>query len=312
MPTAMVLGANGQDGSYLSEALVRRGYQVIGVGRQPAARYRLPADRFSYRALDLAGTAGLRRLLEECRPDVVFHAAAIHGSAGFRYEDSWDRMVQVNVLSAHAVLEHARAQAPGLRFVYASSSKIFPDPLAGPISEATPHAATCLYSIGKIATLELMRQYRARHRVAAANLILFNHESPRRPATYFWPRIAQCIARARREPQHRITVKTLDFRADWSSAEELMDLAVDVAEKAPAEDFVFASGVTWHGRQAVEAAFARHGLDYRRHLDVELPPQDPGPEFQVLLDRLEARTGRRPRRTLDAIVDELVAQAAAA
>lgn len=312
MPTAMVLGANGQDGSYLSEALARRGYQVIGVGRQPAYRYDPPAERFAYRALDLARTAELRRLLEECRPDAVFHVAAIHGSAGFRYEDSWDTMMQVNVLSAHAVLEHARTRAPDLRFVYANSSKIFPEPLSGAISEATPYAATCLYSIGKIATLELMRQYRRQHRIAAASLILFNHESRRRPATFFWPRIARCVAHARREPGHRVTVKTLDFRADWSSAEELMDLAVDVAEKAPAEDFVFASGVTWHGRQAVEATFARHGLDYRRHVDTELPPQDPGPEFQVRLDRLEARVGRRPRRPLDVIVDDLVAQAAAA
>ena len=311
MSVAAVLGANGQDGSYLTEALLARGYDVVGVGRQPASRYMAPGGRFCYRPLDLEDAAGLAALLDEARPDAVFHVAAVHGSAGFRYEPVWRSMMAVNVLALHAVLEHARTRAPALRVVYANSSKVFPAPLAGPVDESTATRATCLYSIGKIAARDLIRQYREVHGVAASNLFLFNHESPRRPASFFLPTVARAIVQAQSDPGYRTTVKTLDFRVDWMSAQEAMSIAVDIAERAPDQDFVLGSGVTWHGRAAVQEIFRRHGLDASRHLMETLPSGDAGPDFHVNLARLESCVGRRPRRDLFAIMDELVAAARA-
>ncbi|HUP91421.1 MAG TPA: GDP-mannose 4,6-dehydratase [Solimonas sp.] len=312
MPDALVLGVNGQDGSYLAEALLRRGYRVTGAARQPHSRYVPPSQQFRYVALDLRDTAALQRLLQESWPDLVFHAAAVHGAAGFTYEPVWGEMMAVNVVAVHTVLEHARTAAPTLRLAYASSAKIFPEPWTGRIDERTPAAAACLYSIGKIAALDLIRQYRKRHGIAGANLILFNHESPRRPANFFVPTLARGIAAALRDPAHRLQVKTLDFRSDWSAAEELMDIAVDIAEKAPAEDFVLGSGVTREARTAVREAFARHGLEADRHVVETLPRSAPGPAFEVALDHLEARIGRRPQRDFASIVDELVGLARAA
>lgn len=309
MPKALVLGVNGQDGSLLAEALLARGYAVTGLGRQPASRYVAPGASFRYLPLDLEDQAQLLAALRREQPEAVFHVAAIHGSSGFRYEPVWGRMLAVNVASLHTVLEYARTESPSLRAVYANSAKIFPTPLAGRIDERTPYRATCLYSIGKIAALELIRQYRAAHGIAAANLILFNHESPRRPSNYFLPTIARCVVRAQADPRHQIEVQTLEFRTDWSAAAEFMDIAVDVAERAPAEDFVLASGTTWYGREAVRETFARHGLDYARHVREVAPRGDAGPEFSVQLDRLEAHIGRRPVQGLHAIMDELVAQA---
>ncbi|WP_448208342.1 GDP-mannose 4,6-dehydratase [Azospirillum sp. sgz302134] len=305
MPRALVLGVNGQDGSFLAESLLRRGYAVVGAARDEASRHVPAAPGFTYARADLQDAAGLAGLLEETAPDVVFHVAAVHGSAGFAYEPVWGAMAAVNTVSLHTVLEHARTRNPALRVVYANSAKIFPGPLVGRIDETTPYRATCLYSIGKIASLELIRHYRTRHGIAAGNLFLFNHESRRRPATYFLPRIAEGLDRALADPSFRMEVETLDFHGDWSCAAELMDITVDIAEKAPDTDFVMASGTTRTGREVVESVFAHHGLDWTRHIGVRQPSRDPGPAFTVALDRLEAKVGRRPQSSLIDIVDRL-------
>ncbi|MBC7982244.1 MAG: GDP-mannose 4,6-dehydratase [Candidatus Obscuribacterales bacterium] len=311
MPKALVLGVNGQDGSYLAESLLKRGYDVAGVARQSKSRYVTATDRFAYVQLDLQNADALRALLETLQPDVVFHAAAIHGAAGFCYEPVFAAMLAVNVTTVHSILEYARMQRPGLRFVYANSSKIFPSPLAGSISEQTPIAATCLYSIGKIAALDLIRHYRRQHGSAAANLILFNHESRRRPENFFVPMLVRGLAAAMANPKHLFPVKTLDFYADWSSAEELMDIAIDIAEQAPAEDFVLASAVSWHARVAAQKIFSQRGLDYSQHIQEALPRSNPGNGYQVCIDHLAARIGRRPVRDFSVIVDDLLQQMSA-
>jgi GDPmannose 4,6-dehydratase len=305
-----VIGVNGQDGSYLAENLLRRGYDVVGVGRDDASRYLEATKGFTYERSDIADLGSFEKLVRRVAPDVAFHFAAIHGAAGFEYESVWRDMMAVNVLSLHVLLEHARVERRSLRIVYAGSSKIFPTPLVGTITEATPARATCLYSIGKIASRDLVMHYRERHGIAATNLVLFNHESVRRPASYFLPTIARSIVAAKRDRAFTTHVKTLDFRIDWSSAAELMDLSINIAETSDVAEVVMASGTTLHGRVAVEQLFARHGLDSRDHIVEALPRSDPGPKFHVGIDRLAAAAGRRPQLSLFDIMDEMVLSAA--
>src|SRR5262249_7836743 len=155
MQRSLVLGVNGQDGSYLAESLLRRGHHVTGIGRDPASRYTSASTRFRYVSCDLVRFEDLARLINEIEFDFAFHFAAIHGADGFRYEAVWRDMMAVNVNSLHVLLEHARLKRPGMRVIYAGSCKIFPPPLAGTIDEMTPARATCLYSIGKIAGRDL-------------------------------------------------------------------------------------------------------------------------------------------------------------
>jgi GDPmannose 4,6-dehydratase len=309
---ALVLGVNGQDGSYLAEELLRRGYAVTGIGRQGQSRYVGAASRFRYVALDLEHSGDLDQLVADCNPDVAFHMAAVHGSSGFCYEPVWRSMMAVNVLALHVLLEHARLRRPDMRIIYASSAKIFPGPLSGIIDETMQPAATCLYGIGKIASLDLIRQYRDQHRVAGSNLFLFAHESVRRPSAFFLPTIARCISAALGDKRAKGDLRTLSFLADWSSAPELMDIAVDIAEKAAGLDFVLASGKTWRARDAVDAMFRRYGLDYRDHVRESDARRDPGPEFHVSLARLKRMIGREPIRDIFSIVDEMLAHAGVA
>ena len=306
MRKALVLGVNGQDGGYLAQSLVQRGYAVTGVGRQLASRYADTGTGYRYVRLDLADHDALDQLLRDAEPEIVFHVAAVHGAAGFGYEACWRDMMAVNVLALHALLEHARARQPAMRIMYAGSAKIFPAPWSGVLSETTPYRATCLYSIGKIASLELIAHYRRQHKVTAANLILFNHDSARRKPEYFVPTVARALAAALADPAARTEFRMLDFWMDWSAADEVMDIAIDIAEQAPDQDFVLATGKTWHARAAVAAIFARHGLDYRNHIVETLPRSDPGPAFQVAVDRVERVIGRRPVASIAEIVESIL------
>ena len=150
MRKALVLGVNGQDGSYLAEGLLRRGYEVTGIGRQQRSRHLAPTDLFLYLTVDLADASKLGAVLQQNDFDVVFHVAAVHGSSGFSYEPIWRNMMEVNVLALHVLLEHARLRRPDMRIMYANSAKVFPEPWAGTIDECTARVATCLYSIGKL------------------------------------------------------------------------------------------------------------------------------------------------------------------
>ena len=306
MRRALILGVNGQDGSYLAEALLQRDYEVHGIGRKVESRYVRCSPKYHYVRLDLRDAEALLEIVRRVDPSHAFHFAAVHGAAGFQYEALWRDMIAVNVLSLHALLEHARTTAPEMRVIYASSSKIFAPPLNGKVDEKTSVHATCLYGIGKVASRDLILQYRDKHRVKGTNLILFNHESPRRPSEFLLPTLARAIRNAMSEPSYRTTVKTLDFRIDWSEAAELMDIAVDIAERTDEPEFVLASGTTWHGRAAADYLFARYGLDARRHLVEELPSCDPGPEFYVSLDRLERALGRRPMKKIGDIIDQIL------
>jgi GDPmannose 4,6-dehydratase len=307
MPRALVLGVNGQDGSYLAESLLLRGYQVSGIGRQSQSRYTPIGPLFRYVNLDLASQESLRALVSEFRPDIAFHVAAIHGSAGYIYESLFAEMMKVNTDALHVLLEHARLENPKFQIVYASSLKIFPQPYVGKISEASPYRPTCLYSISKIASMELISYYRQKHGTIGSNLILFNHESTRRGPSYFVPTIARALSAAMADPAAKTEIQTLDFWIDWSAADELMDIAVDIAEKAPDTDYIVASGKTWHAREAVAEIFARRHLDYRNHLIERSPKSDPGAPYLASIERLSRAIGRRPVKTIFDIVDSISA-----
>lgn len=309
MPRSLILGVNGQDGSYLAETLLARGHEVVGVGRAPESAYARPEPAFRYISADLRDTDTFARAVAEVAPDQAFHVAAIHGASGFAYEPLWRDMMTVNVMALQVLLEHARVAAPNMRIVYAGSSKIFPPPLSGVIDEETAAQATCLYGIGKLAARDLMTYYRAEHGIRSTNLILFNHESSRRPPEYLLPTLARAVAAAKRDPEHRTMIKTLDFRVDWGAADEFMEIVADIAEKTDEPELVLASGTTWHGREAAKHLFAMHGLDSERHLIETLGPGKPGPEFRVSLDRLERAIGRRPQKDIGRIVNEMIAAA---
>ncbi len=306
VPTALVLGSNGQDGTLLCRRLLDAGHEVIGVGLARAPSGEHDASRFLYVPLDLRGpSAPLADLLAAKRPHRVFHFAAVHASAvGACYEPAFEAMLAVNVRSVHTVLEHLRLVDPAARLVYASSSKVFGVPLPARVDEASPRSSPCLYSLTKNAAGDLVRYYRRVHGTLASQVFLFNHESDRRPPEFFLPKLARCLGAARRGEPVRETFTTLDFHGDWGSADEYMGIVAALAERAPGEDFVLATGHTVHARQLVERLFSAVGAsaDGLAPAPGGLPPTP----FQADIGKLRS-IGLEPRVLVEALVEALAA-----
>lgn len=305
MATALVLGVNGQDGTLLAQRLLARGYHVVGIGRQDSSRHVVPSDRYLYRKLDLRTASDLSRILAQDRPDLIFHFAAVHRSAeGGPYELMFGDMLRVNIESLQVALEYIRTTNPRARLIYAGSAKVFGEPYPAIVDEHTSVVTTCLYSLTKIAALELIQFYRRKHGVHAAYLYLFNHESKLRAPEYFVPKLVAALRSAIRGEQRVTSFNTLQFWCDWGSAEEYMDLAIEVAERATANDFIIATGRSHLARDLVEQLFQRHGLDSGQFVvekaDVQAPQRKP---YAASTDRLQAAIGRMPSVSIDALCE---------
>lgn len=303
----LVLGVNGQDGSYLAEHLVVRGYPVIGCGRQPQSRYVAQGPAYLYRQLDVSDLEALGALLLELRPAAVFHFAAIHGAAGFDYESVWQDVQRVNTGAVQAVLEHARRSDPSCRLVYASSAKVFGDAMPAVINESSPRLSSCLYSISKNAAHALIDYYRLRHGLQASVIYLFNHESPRRSGEYFVPRLVKILAGALGGETAASQVATLAFYANWGDASEYMDICIDVMERGLGADFVMAHDTTWLGRDMAAALFARYGLEAADFVSERFAaPLTQSQHFLPSNARLAQATGRKPRRSVLEVCDDIL------
>lgn len=303
---SLVLGVSGQDGSILAEELIASGRKVVGLGRRETFKYAIDSPHFVYRQLDLAESAELDSCLREFQPDEVFHVAAVHGSAGFPYEEVWENALDVNTKSLHRVLEFARREQPQLRVFYASSAKIFGSSLRGRVNLSTLRDGNCLYAITKKASGQLASYYEQSHGIKTTVAILFNHESERRPNSFFVPKICKAVASSLTNPLHRESLYTLSFHCDWSSARDFMRMAIRAVEVGFAGEVIFASGVTWHGLDFVQQLFARHGLDYSQHVD--FPEHVDSSFFEVDLSDTLRLIDVTPREDIFTLCDRLIAE----
>lgn len=305
MKKALVIGANGQDGTFLVRHLLSRKYQVIGVGRQERSRCDISSFLFSYRQVNLEVEGALSDVLAAYRPDLIFHVAAVHTSAGGSYEPVFGSVLKVNVASVHDVLEYLRDNSES-RFCYASSAKVFGSPLPAKIDESTPIKNQCLYSISKNTAYHLIDYYRQNHGVSASVLYLFNHESELRPDGFFIPKILEVLLKSLKDGSFTAGVNTLDFYCDWGSAEEYMDIMIDVIEKTPAEDYVLARGECTYARDFVDGLFASYGLNYSNHFRQTIPQAQPVNPYKVNMGKLKRMIGRVPLVTIEELCVEIL------
>lgn len=304
---ALVLGVNGQDGSYLAEHLIGLGWMVFGIGRQPESRWLQSTAGFRYQPLDLGNPSDLSAFLYDLQPEAIFHFAAVHGSAGFCYEDHWRDVHTVNTIAAHAILEYLRHAAPNGTFLYASSSKVFGPTFPSCISESSPRFSRCIYTTTKNAATDLITYYRTRHGIRASVLWTFNHESPRRGASYFIPRIVDSLAQAMQNCDHVAEIETLGFWSDWGDAQEFMDIVTAMVDSSVGIDLLLASGTTLWAEDFADTLFGRFGLERKRHLiEKSAAPIERPPPWRTNLSTLSRAVGRIPVRTIYDVADDIL------
>jgi GDPmannose 4,6-dehydratase len=288
---AFITGITGQDGSYLAELLLNKGYQVHGLVRRTSTvtRTRIdhlyvdphdPAARFFLHYGDVTDALRIRDLLDKIQPDEVYNLAAqSHVRVSF---DEPVFTVEVDAIGAMNILEAVRRLKKAARFYQASSSEMFGKVAEVPQSERTPLHPRSPYGCAKVFAHYQTQNYREAYGMFACSGILFNHESPRRGESFVTRKITRAAARIRLGLQDKLFLGNLDAKRDWGFAPDYVEAMWRMLQHHEADDYVIATGETHSVGDFLELAFGRLELDWKKH--VELDPHFERPsEVDLLL-----------------------------
>jgi GDPmannose 4,6-dehydratase len=272
MKKALITGITGQDGSYLAEYLLDRGYEVHGLVRRAAiedpahrmSRIISIADRLRLHSGVIDNYASLYRVVALIRPDEFYHLAA-QSFVAESFEDSFSTL-NVNIFGTLNALAAVRELAPECRFYFAGSSEMFGKVQESPQNEKTPFYPRSPYGISKVAGFDLTRNYREAYGVFAVSGILFNHESPRRGFEFVTRKITSHAAMIKLGMAESLGLGNLDARRDWGHSREYVQQMHAMLQLDTPEDFVIATGETHTVREFCELAFGELGLDWRDYV----------------------------------------------
>jgi GDPmannose 4,6-dehydratase len=275
---ALVTGITGQDGSYLAELLLAKGYEVHGIIRRSSS---FNTERIDHLYLDphihgvklflhygdLSDSASVMRLMHDLQPDEVYHLGAqSHVRVSF---DVPEYTGDVTGLGTTRILEAIRESCPKARFYQASSSEMYGLVQAVPQREDTPFYPRSPYGAAKVYSYWMTVNYRESYGLHASNGILFNHESPRRGETFVTRKITRALARIRAGLQKELFLGNLEAKRDWGYAPEYVEAQWLMLQQEKGDDFVIATGETHSIREFLDLAFGQHGLDWKEYVKID-------------------------------------------
>jgi GDPmannose 4,6-dehydratase len=291
MPTALITGITGQDGSYLAEFLLAKGYRVVGVVRRssttPYERIAHLVDRIELISADLLDQTSLMDAMEEVRPDEIYNLAAQSFVAA-----SWTQPVLTGEFTAIGVtrmLEAMHRTAPKARFYQASSSEMFGLVQETPQKETTPYYPRSPYGVAKVYGHWITVNYRESFGLFAASGILFNHESPRRGLEFVTRKVTDAVAKIKLGLTDELRLGTLDARRDGGFAGDYVDAMWRMLQTDQPSDFVIGTGETWSVRQLCEEAFGHVDLDWKRYVKQDPRFQRPAEVELLVADPSKAK-----------------------
>jgi len=300
MTTAMITGITGQDGSYLAELLLSKGYVVHGLVRRASTNARGRIDPlFRNEAIynqtlflhyaDLDDTTTIRRILNRTQPDELYHLAGqSHVGVSFEIPETTCQFTAMGTLK---LLEILRDLAHQPKLLHISSSEIFGRPRNCPQDEETPFAPVTPYGIAKAFATQMVRLYRESFGLFACNAICYNHESPRRGESFVTRKISRAAAAIAAGSRQRLALGSLDVERDWGYAPEYVDAMWRMMQQPEPEDFVIATGQSNRLETFLEAAFRSVDLDWRQHVD-----KDPRFERPAEVSRLVGNATKAAQR----------------
>jgi len=292
MPTALITGITGQDGSYLAELLLSKGYQVVGVARRSSTvtneRIRHLLDDILVVSGDLTDQGSLLSLLEEYRPTEIYNLAA----QSF-VPTSWNQPAltgDVTALGVTRMLEAIRFVNPKIKFYQASSSEMFGKVVEVPQKETTPFYPRSPYGVAKVYGHWITVNYRESYDLFAVSGILFNHESPRRGLEFVTRKITDGVARIKLGLAQELRLGNLDARRDWGFAGDYVQAMWLMLQQERADNYVVGMGETHSVREFCEIAFGYVGLDYKQYVVQDERFYRPAEVDLLVSDPSKART----------------------
>lgn len=317
---ALITGITGQDGSYLAELLLAKGYEVHGIVRRIALEdpeHRLSRilgilDRIQLHAASLESYASLHHVVEEVAPHECYHLAA-QSFVSYAFDDEFSTL-NANINGTHFLLAAVKNLVPHCRFYFAGSSEMFGNADEVPQNENTRFHPRSSYGISKVAGFHLTRNYREAYQVYAAGGILFNHESPRRGFEFVTRKISSTVARIEAGKARELVLGNLEAKRDWGHAREYVEAMWRMLQQPEPDDYVIATGETHSVREFAELAFSIVGKDYQHYLRVDPKFHRPAEVNLLLGDYTKAKQklGWEPVIRFPDLVREMVAADCAA
>lgn len=311
---ALITGITGQDGSYLAELLLEKGYEVHGIVRRVAieapeqrlGRIRHLQNDIQLHPASLESYPSLFKVVRDILPDECYHLAA-QSFVSYSFEDEFSTF-NTNINGTHYLLSSIKENAPECRFYFAGSSEMFGKVRAVPQNEDTPFHPRSAYGITKVAGFDLTRNYREAYGLKAASGILYNHESPRRGFEFVTRKITSTVARIRQGKAAELRLGNLDAKRDWGYAKEYVEAMWMILQQDSPRDYVIATGETHSVRDFVRLAFEHVGLDYEKYTIVDPLFYRPA-EVEILLgdpSRAKANLGWTPQVKFEDLVRMMV------
>lgn len=312
MPTALITGITGQDGAYLAQFLLNKGYHVAGTVRPGAHPITdsLAALRIEKKVrllpADFEDQPSLRQVIEATQPDEIYNLAAQSSVAGSFVEPTLTG--EITGLGVARLLQAMREAQPKARFYQASSSEMYGKARQTPQSEATPFYPRSPYGAAKVYAHWMTVNYREAYDCHASCGILFNHESPLRPPHFVTRKVVNAVACIKHGRQDSLSLGNLDVERDWGFAGDYVEAMWLMLQQEQPDDYIIATGQTYSLRDFVARAFACAGLDYQDYVRIDPSFFRPSEVNRVIGDNSKARRqlGWSPRMKFDRLVEFLV------
>ncbi|MCC9601244.1 GDP-mannose 4,6-dehydratase [Stieleria sp. JC731] len=317
MKTALLTGITGQDGSYLTELLISKGYSVHGIVRRSSTTARARLDHLFHRDdiynkqlflhyADLADTTTIRRIMLKCVPDEVYHLAGqSHVGASFEIPETTCEFTAMGTLR---LLEIIRDLERKPKFLHISSSEIFGRPDEAPQNELTPMRPVTPYGIAKAFATQMVTLYRESFGLFACNAICYNHESPLRGESFVTRKITRAAAAISRKQQETVSLGSLDGRRDWGYAAEYVEAMWRMLQHDTADDFVIATGTDNSVKDFLAASFNAVGLNWEDHVTQDPRYMRPSEGTRLVGDasKAERELGWKAKTTLPKLAELMV------
>ena len=314
MKRALITGITGQDGSYLAEFLLEKGYEVHGVVRRVAIedpehrlwRIRHIIDKVKLHAASLESYASIYNVVEKVKPDECYHLAA-QSFVSYSFEDEFST-INTNINGTHFVLSAIKDRAPHCKFYFAASSEMFGNAKESPQNENTPFHPRSPYGISKVAGFDLTRNYREAYGLYALSGILFNHESSRRGFEFVTRKVTNTAAKIKLGLAKELRLGNLEAKRDWGYAADYVEAMWLMLQQGEPGDYVIATGVTHSVKELVEIAFSHVGLNWKEYVIADEKLYRPAEIYELRGDYSKARKelGWEPQVSFENLIKMMV------
>ena len=312
---ALITGITGQDGSYLAELLLSKGYEVHGIVRRVALedethrlwRIRRILKDINLHAGSLESYASLFNIILRIKPSEVYHLAA-QSYVGYSFEDEFSTL-NININGTHYLLSAVKEFAASkVKFYFAGSSEMFGKVKAIPQNENTIFNPRSAYGISKVTGYHLVKNYREAYKLHASNGILFNHESPRRGFEFVTRKISHAVARIKKGSKKKLKLGNINAKRDWGHAKDYVEAMWLMLQKDNPEDYVIGTGKEHSVEDFAKKAFAHVGLNYKDHIEIDKNLIRPSEVDTLLADYTKAKKilKWKPKISFDELVASMV------